>query len=87
MNIERIVPGELLLNLEPRISRVIKVAPVFDETKLHDDYQIKNVIVSPIEVHIIGPASEVNALTEVKTEEIPLDNSITDNSLTVSMIV
>lgn len=79
VKIERIVPNVLVLNLEPRISKTVKVEPNFDVNKLQEDYLVKNVEITPHEVHIVGPASAVNGINSVKTEEIPLDRSITDN--------
>ncbi|MBQ9788609.1 MAG: hypothetical protein IJW31_03315 [Lentisphaeria bacterium] len=79
VTVGRVVPDELVLNLEPRISRTVPVKPYYDDSKLKEDYLIKNVTVTPEEVNIVGPASAVNALSEIKTMEIPLDNSITDN--------
>ena len=79
VKIDRIVPEELVLNLEPRIGRVVKVKPFYNNNKLQDDYLVKNVTISPAEVNVVGPASVINSLSEIKTCEIPLDSSITDS--------
>lgn len=75
----RIEPREIVLNLESRKSKLVKVIPQYNMSKLASDYLISSIRITPNEVNIIGPASIINSLDEIKTIEIPLDNSVRDD--------
>ncbi len=80
VKVDKISPDTLIFNLDQEVERKVKVVvPSMDQDKLPMDYQVRSVTVSPEEITIIGPASVVNAIKEIKTESIPLDGSIRED--------
>lgn len=75
VRVSDIQPAEIILNLEPVESRLVKVKPAFDSIKkMPEDYVVGRVTLTPEEVWITGPESMVKNIASVQTEPIPLDH-------------
>ena len=72
VQVEKIEPDSVLLQLEPRIAREVPVRPRF-EGRLPEGYELGQVRVVPGGVRISGPESAVKAVEQIATESIPLD--------------
>lgn len=80
VEILEVEPREILLNLEPLITRKVPVEIKFDSIdRLSPDYKIDRVSCAPTEVSVSGPASKVNELRTIATRPIPLDQTVTDS--------
>ena len=79
VEINDIEPRELLLELEPIVSRRVPIEVRFDSLdRLPRDYQLDRIICVPDEVQVSGPESLISELRTVKTQPIPLDRTVTD---------
>jgi hypothetical protein len=65
-------PNNVLLKLEPRVERELEVE-VRRSGNVPEGYDLRGVTAVPDKVKVRGPASHVNALQSVQTENIPLD--------------
>ena len=71
--LEKIEPGSIQLRLEPVIERELEVEPRF-EGKVAEGYELQQVSVNPVKVHVRGPASHINALIKAPTETLSLES-------------
>lgn len=73
-------PREIFLNLEPLVTKRIRVEPRYDSLdRLSPDYKIDSTVCAPSEVSVTGPASRVNELRQVATRPIPLDQTVNES--------
>ncbi len=83
INIKEIKPNNIAVNLDTIESKKVKVLPTCNEQNLSADYAVEKIILFPDEVMISGPASKIKNITSVKTNEIPLDDSVPEFSYVV----
>lgn len=73
-----ISPRELHLDLQPMVSKQVKIVPRFDSIdKLHQDCKIASVNFMPSEVVLQGPAKMLEAIDKVYSSPIPIDEQAT----------
>ena len=70
--------GELVLNLQRRISRNVPVRPKF-KGQLGKNYRRADVRCIPSETQVTGPEQLVRELQEISTQPIPLDDAVTES--------
>lgn len=80
----RVDPATIRLNIEPSTRRSVKVAPEISGS-LPDDYKVADIDINPPYVEIEGPKSQVAKIDSVTTESIDLDGHTSDFSATVSV--
>lgn len=69
-----IISGSKNMIYEERVEKMIDVEPDLDKSKLHRDYIIEKVTVSPEKITVSGPISIVKKMKSIKTSSIPLSN-------------
>ena len=70
----------LVLNLQRRVTRNVRIQPKFDKTRsLSRDYERREVRCIPAEVQVTGPEQILRSLKEVSTQPIPLDESVVES--------
>ena len=80
VNIVRIEPRDLLLNLDRKASKKVKVVPSFtNKDALPQGYAVDKVSFQPSEVMVAGPESILEDIDSVKSAPIPLSSSLIDS--------
>ena len=77
VRIEGADPGEIVLNLQPRMSRDVPVSMTFSN-RLSRDYKISLASCIPSTVRVTGPEQLVRDLKQVSTQPIPLSENVTE---------
>jgi len=80
----RVDPATIRLNIEPSARRSVKVDPEI-LGKVPDDYQVTEIDINPPSVQIEGPKSQVGSIESVRTESIDLNGRTSDFSCNVSV--
>ena len=76
----RIEPRDLLLNLDRKVSKKVKVIADFaNEDALPAEYAVDKVTFQPSEVMVAGPESILEKIYSVKSRPIPLSSSVVDS--------
>jgi len=83
----RIDPPNLPLNVEPKLTRTVPVRPQLNLDTLPPYRTVLESIVTPPTVVITGPASEVKAIEEVLTETIDLSMAGLKRTFPVRLLV
>ncbi len=73
VRVTRLEPVSVPLRLEPRVQREVSVQPRL-EGKLPEGYELRAVNVTPGKIRVRGAAGRINALENVSTESIQLDD-------------
>jgi YbbR domain-containing protein len=81
VQITRIQPNQLVLELTPSITRTLPVQPVFSG-RPPEGYEVRSVRIRPPQVTVKGPASELENLKFIPT--VPLNLSRLTGSLTLA---
>lgn len=80
VKIVRIEPRDLLLNLDRKVSKKVKVIPTFaNKDALPQGYAVDRVSFQPSEVLLAGPESILEKIYSVKSAPIPLSSSLIDS--------
>ena len=80
VKVVRIEPRDLLLNLDRKISKKVKVVPTFaNKDALPQGYAVDKVSFQPSEVLVAGPESILEKIYSVKSAPIPLSSSLIDS--------
>ena len=80
VKIVRIEPRDLLLNLDRKVSKKVKVTPTFaNKDALPQGYAVDYVSFQPSEVLVAGPESILKKILSVKSAPIPLSSSLIDS--------
>jgi len=80
VKIVRIEPRDLLLNLDRKVSKKVKVTPTFaNKDALPQGYAVDHVSFQPSEVLVAGPESILKKILSVKSAPIPLSSSLIDS--------
>ena len=80
VKIVRIEPRDLLLNLDRKVSKKVKVIATFaNKNALPQGYAVDIVSFQPSEVLVAGPESILEKIYSVKSVPIPLSSSLTDS--------
>lgn len=80
VKIVRIEPRDLLLNLDRKASKKVKVIPTFaNKDALPQGYAVDRVSFQPSEVLVAGPESILEKIYSVKSAPIPLSSSLIDS--------
>lgn len=80
VKIVRIEPRDLLLNLDRKVSKKVKVLPTFaNKDALPQGYAVDRVSFQPSEVLVAGPESILEKIYSVKSAPIPLSSSLIDS--------
>ncbi|MBR2358630.1 MAG: hypothetical protein IKA65_11490 [Lentisphaeria bacterium] len=80
VKVESISPRDLVLDLEPVISKHLPIRPRYDSLgKLPQDYEIASVKFVPAKALISGPAKVLDSIQEIFTTPIPIDEQVTDS--------
>ena len=75
-----IAPRDLLILIEPVISKNVPIRPRFDSLSLLPlDYTVSETRFTPAEVVLSGPASVLESVDAVYTSPIPLDGQVTES--------
>lgn len=73
-------PGELILNLEPMITKKVPIRARFNSlSMLSLDYAITDTRFAPNEVLLSGPESMLESIHEIYTMPIPIDAQVTES--------
>lgn len=73
VRVTRLEPASVPLRLEPRVQREVTVQPRL-EGNLPEGYELRAVSVTPGKIRVRGTAGRINALENVSTESIQLDD-------------
>jgi YbbR domain-containing protein len=80
VKIVRIEPRDLLLNLDRKVSKKVKVIATFaNKNALPQGYAVDRVSFQPSEVLVAGPESILEKIYSVKSAPIPLSSSLIDS--------
>jgi len=80
VTVVRIEPRDLLLNLDRKVSKKVKVVPSFaNKDALPQGYAVDKVSFQPSEVLAAGPESILEKIHSVKSAPIPLSSSLIDS--------
>lgn len=80
VKVESISPRDLVLDLEPVVSKNLPIRPRYDSLgKLPQDYEIASVRFVPANVLVSGPAKVMDSIQEIFTTPIPIDEQVTDS--------
>lgn len=80
VKVVRIEPRDLLLNLDRKVSKKVKVIPTFaNKDALPQGYAVDRVSFQPSEVLVAGPESILEKIYSVKSAPIPLSSTLTDS--------
>ena len=80
IQVKDISPRDILLDLEPVISKKVPIRPRYDSlNKLPQDYEIANIRFVPTHAVLSGSARVMNSIQEVYTEPIPIDEQVTES--------
>lgn len=82
----RIDPPNLPLNVEPKMTRTVPVKPHINLDTLPPDRTVLESMVTPPTVDITGPASEVKAIEELLTETIDLSTAGSQRTFPVRLL-
>ena len=89
IKIDSISPKELELDLQPLITKTVRVAARFDSLdKLPADFRMVNTTFMPAEVVLQGSAAQVQNIKEIYASPIPIDGQAThsfDHSCTLNI--
>ena len=69
-----IISGSKDIIYEELVEKTVDVEPNWEKNKLHRDYIVEKVTVSPEKITVSGPKSIVEKLETIKTQAIPLSN-------------
>jgi YbbR domain-containing protein len=76
----RIEPRDLLLNLDRKVSKKVKITAAFaNKDALPAEYAVDEVSFQPSEVMVAGPESILEKIYSVKSKPIPLSSSVVDS--------
>ena len=80
VKVESISPRDLVLDLEPVVSKNLPIRPRYDSLgKLPQDYEIASIRFVPANVLVSGPAKVMDSIQEIFTTPIPIDEQVTDS--------
>lgn len=77
LEVTRIEPQELLVQLEPMIRKEVHVTPIISGTPA-PGFQIQRVVLEPFRVRIEGPSSILETIHQVNTEPIDVTGAAAD---------
>jgi hypothetical protein len=86
ITVERVIPSQIRLRFERRVTRNVPVAVRFSGNP-PDGYSIIGVELSPQTVQIIGPESHVSHIKSAETDPINVTSTVADASFRVSAFV
>ena len=69
-----IISGSQNIIYEELVEKTVDVEPNWEKNKLHRDYIVEKVTVTPEKITVSGPKSIVEKLETIKTQAIPLSN-------------
>ena len=84
IEVENIVPKKLALKLEKKASKIVAVRPTFIG-QLPTALSLESWTISPKEIEVYGPRSQIIALKEVGTKPIELDSLMIGEELAVEI--
>ena len=80
VKIVRIEPRDLLLNLDRKVSKKVKIIATFaNKNALPQGYAVDRVSFQPSEVLVAGPESILEKIYSIKSAPIPLSSSLIDS--------
>jgi hypothetical protein len=78
VRVSSISPRDIPLDLEPVLSKQVKILPRYDsKDKLLEEFAIDGENFIPANVVLTGPARIMNSINEIYIKPIPLNNSVT----------
>ncbi len=84
MEATQVFPGSVMLTLETTSERMAPVRPTVDGTP-GSGYVVREIIVDPREVLVVGPMRALEALSEAITETVMIDGATNTVTRTVSV--